>query len=98
MICAPAAKRSASTGVYGAEGRERREDGADDHPPTVANSESVSAQSPRGAAASGRYGRQGWCRLTIATQQLFSKAFAVEATERHNFAIDRCSTRGARSG
>jgi hypothetical protein len=33
MICAPAAKRQASAWVDGAEGRERREDGADDHPP-----------------------------------------------------------------
>ena len=52
MICAPAAKRPASAGVYGAEGRERREDGADDHPTRRANSESVCAQFPRGAAAS----------------------------------------------
>ena len=54
MICAPAAKRQASAWEYGAEGRERREDGADDHLPRRANSESVSAQSPRGAAASKR--------------------------------------------
>ena len=58
MICAPAAKRPDSAGGYGAEGRERREDGADDHPPprgklgVCAVGSSGRAQSPRGAAAS----------------------------------------------
>ena len=105
MICAPAAERPASAWVCGAEGRERREDGADDHPPGTANPESVlgepaaEAQSPCGAAASGgRCGRQDWRRLTISTQQLLSKAFAVESTESHDLVIDRCSARGARSG
>ena len=46
-------------GSMGRNSRERREDGADDHPNEPANSESVlgepaaEAQSPRGAAASG---------------------------------------------
>jgi hypothetical protein len=58
MICAPAAERPASVWEKGAEGRERRKDGADDHSPRGANSESVlgefaaEAQSPRGAAES----------------------------------------------
>jgi hypothetical protein len=101
MICAPAVKRQAvRMGVRAAE-----QPGSAARtvqmitPPKGANSESVFAQSPRGAAASGgRYGRQGWRRLTISTQQLFPKAFAVEATERHNFAVDGRSTRGATSG
>ncbi len=66
MICAPAAKRQASAWVSGAEGRERREDGADDHPPRRANSESVSAQSPRGAAASPSLALDALSRITFA--------------------------------
>ncbi len=41
MICAPAGERPASVGDQGRKGRERREDGADDHSIKNANPESV---------------------------------------------------------